>query len=419
MKIGNLAYLCMLHIYNKFKYFFISILLMIAGVMVFYGTFYTFLFSISNVLTERKLLGAYRNDLYKINSDYITFAYDSYYEKYRDFLIEQRKQYPIGIYWTTSGIFTNQFDSQTITQMQNQYPALLDANIPNQLIIPTLVSDCCLLNSVGITDQEGNTLDLVTEQNGYIEIAIGSGLSKWIHINDVLTIDALGKQYIVKSILSDNTKWVQDGLLDNEVQLVSLDYYIVEPVNLSACNGEDCTLYVNNVFLCETDASDASTDIAAIEDNAKKSDVYINILSMKQAEHSVLKDNNKEYQFSLLLVVIMFITVVVVISVLSILGWLADSHDIGILYANGFSNKDIFRIMLYENLSKFFFAACASYIWMCAATTKYYDQDNYKYIVFLVILILLFLLMILSSIIAYFIVNQLSPSNLLKGERFD
>lgn len=416
MKIKNLAYLCMLHIYNKFKYFLISILLMIAGVMVFYGTFYTFLFSISNVLTERKLLGAYRNDLYKINSNYITFAYDSYYEKYRDFLIEQRRQYPIGIYWTTSGIFTNHFDSQTITQMQNQYPDLLDVNIPNQLIIPTLVSDCCLLNSVGITDQEGNPLELTTEENGYIEIAIGSGLSKWIHVNDVLTVEALGKQYIVKSILSDNTKWVRDGLLDNEVQMVSLDDYIVEPINLSACNGEECILYVNNVYLCETDAS---ADIAAIEDNAKKSHVYLDILSMKQAERSVLKDNNKEYQFSLLLVVIMFITVVLVITVLSILGWLADSHDIGILYANGFSNKDIFRIMLYENLSKFFFAACGAYIWMCVATTKYYDQDNYKYIVFLVILILLFLLMILSSIIAYCIVNRLSPSNLLKGERFD
>ncbi|HCJ08165.1 MAG TPA: hypothetical protein DHV96_07345 [Lachnospiraceae bacterium] len=416
MKFQNLIYLCMLRIFNKLRFFIISVLLMLAGILVFYGTFYTFLYSVSNILNERHVLGSNHNNIYKIESKYISFAYDKYYENYRDFLIEQRKKYPIGVYWTTSENLTNNFDSHTITQMQQMCPDLINPQLPDELMIPTLIGDCSLLNSVGIHDMDGNPIDLSIRDNGYIEIAIGASLSKWIHIGDVLTANSSNKKFIVTSIIAENSEWVQSELLNNDVQPVPLNCYIIEPINLSDYTGEECTLYINNVYLCE---KNAKTDISNIEKSAQDNNIYIDILSMSQAERHILKENNQEFQFSIVLVCFMMITVITIITILSVLSWLGDSHDIGILYANGFSNKDIFLLMVIINLIKFIFAGCISFILLSNMTMQSFTLDNYKYIVYFVILLILLILVIISAILSYIVVNRMSPCNLLKGERFD
>ena len=52
-------------------------------------------------------------------------------------------------------------------------------------------------------------------------------------------------------------------------------------------------------------------------------------------------------------------------------------------------------------------------------TMQSFTLDNYKYIVYSVILLILLILVIISAILSYIVVNQMSPCNLLKGERFD
>ncbi len=89
-----------------------------------------------------------------------------------------------------------------------------------------------MIRQLGFQDADGNEIELqIDEKKGREEIAVGCELSPYVKIGDEL-INSYNKTiYVVKYILADNQKWA-DGELLNSANIVSLDHYIITPLDL-------------------------------------------------------------------------------------------------------------------------------------------------------------------------------------------
>lgn len=420
MNLANTIYYGKSHLYNKRSFFLVSLMVMITGIILIFNTFIVYFGSYSDIVKERKLLGNARDNLYMMKSTYYTLDF-SYYDTYRDFLLQMKADYDIGIYKNDGCVLSDSFDETTMYEIKKRFPDMLDLS-GETVIFPMLRMDNCLIRQLGFQDADGNVIELQIDEKGREEIAVGCELSPYIKVGDEL-INSYNKTiYVVKYILADNQKWA-DGELLNSANIVSLDHYIITPLDLKTCDAYDCASLVGNVFLCADDdeAGLIETKIALIEEQAEQSNVFIDIYSMDEMEKKSLRDNNDEFKLCLLLAGVMIVAVTIIITILSILSWVSDYHDIGILYANGFANKDIFRIILIENTFKLLVSAILSMAWISIVgwneAVTVYEDTVYGSIVYVVILFVYFAVLFFSSVISFKLINRVSPSNLLKGEQ--
>ncbi len=420
MNISNTIYYGISHLYNKKRFFWVSLMVMVTGMILIYNTFIVYFGSYSDIVKERKLLGSLRAGLYKVNSTYYTIDF-SYYDVYLDFLREVKNDYKIGGYQLTGDSFAASFDENELHEMKRKFSDTFDST-EDTLIIPILRIDDFLLEKISFKDVNDCEIELNIDEKGREEIAIGRELAPFLEIGDELVDSHRNIVYVVKYILKDDQKWA-DGELLNNTDIISLNHCIVTPLCLETCDVYDCASFANNTFLYVGDEkeSDVEKIIYMINKQAEEKGVYIDIYSMDEMEKISLKDNNDEFRFCLVLVGLMVLTVTVIIIILSILSWVSDYHDIGILYANGFSNIDIFRIILMENLFKLVMAIVLSTAWIYIKNGNdllieyaYYLDNGIAYVS---ILIIYFVVLMFSSIVSFILINRISPTNLLKGEQ--
>ena len=420
MNLANTIYYGISHLYNKRKFFLASLIIMVMGMILIFNTFIVYFGAYSGIIRERKLLGDARDNLYKVKSTYYSLDF-SYYDSYRDFLLQMKKDFDIGIYQVTGDSFSDNFEEETINEIKAHFPDMFDLS-GNTVIFPILRMDNCLIQSLGFQDENGNEIKLQTDEKGREEIAVGCELSPYIKIEDELIDSYSGTVYVVKYILADNQVWA-DGELLNSTNIVSLDNYIITPLDLKKCDSYDCASFASNVFLCvdEDETTSADKKIKLIEKQAEQNDIFIDIYSMDEMEKNSLKDNNDEFKFCFLLAAIMIVTVAIIIIILSVMSWVSEYHDIGILYANGFTNKDIFRIIRIENAFKLFASAVLSMAWISIrhwnGLITVYGDTVYSSVIYAGIVLVYFAVLLFSSVVSFVLINRISPCNLLKGEQ--
>lgn len=420
MNLANTVYYGISHLYNKRKFFLASLIIMVMGMILIFNTFIVYFGAYSDIIRERRLLGDARDNLYKVKSTYYSLDF-SYYDSYRDFLLQMKKDFDIGIYQVTGNSFSDNFDEETINEIKAHFPDMFDMS-GNTVIFPILRMDNCLIQSLGFQDENGNEIKLQTDEKGREEIAVGCELSPYIKIEDELIDSYSGTVYVVKYILADNQVWA-DGELLNSTNIASLDNYIITPLDLKKCDSYDCASFASNVFLCvdKDETTSADKKIKLIEKQAQQNDIFIDIYSMDEMEKNSLKDNNDEFKFCFLLAAIMIVTVAIIIIILSVMSWVSEYHDIGILYANGFTNKDIFRIIRIENAFKLFASAVLSMAWISIrhwnGLITVYGDTVYSSVIYAGIVLVYFAVLLFSSVVSFVLINRISPCNLLKGEQ--
>lgn len=420
MKLANTIYYGMLHLYNRRSFFFASLMVMVAGIVLIYNTFIVYFGSYSEIVTERNLLKDARDNLYMVKSTYYTMDF-SYYDEYRYFLQEMKEDNDIGIYQLTGSCLGDNFDANAMEEIKTKFPDMLDPYGENP-VFPILRMDNNLLHILDFQDENGTVITLQKDEKGREEIAVGCDLSPYVNIGDELR-DPTGKTvYVVKYILADNQMWINGALL-NSTDVVSMANYIITPLDLEKCDSYDCASFAANVFVCVDDKekSQAESKVCTLQKQAERSGIYVDVCSMEEMEQNSLKENNDEFRFCLLLVGLMVVTVIIIISVLSILSWVSDYHDVGILYANGFVGKDVFRTILVENICKLVLSAAISMAWISMGIWKdsmdLYQDFVYAGVVYAGIVLVYLIVLFLASLVAFTLINRVSPCNLLKGEQ--
>ncbi len=417
MNLKNTIYYSLSHLFIKRRLFMVSMIIMITGMILVFNTFVVYMSVYSDIYKERTLLGNARDKLYKVESTYVTFDF-SYYEEYLDFLLCIDEESDIGMYQATSIPLSVKSDnyamggiSDEITDTENQGD--------NTTVFQAMRMDNELIRTLGFGDDNGNEINLTVDEKDREEIAVGSGLGSYINIGDELTDNYSGTVYVVKYILAGDQKWI-DGEILNESNVVSLDNYIIVPLDLKEYDEYDCAALAGDVFLCvDADEKDAvDKEIEVIGKQAEKSGVFIDIYSIKDLEKRSLRDNNDEFKFCFLLAGLMLGAVASIISILSILSWVSDYHDIGILMANGFTNADIFRIILFENIFKLIGSAVFSLAYICVSNHgEMYSGSMYSLKIYTGITVIYIIILFISAVISYSLITRISPSSLLRGEQ--
>lgn len=361
-------------------------------------------------METRKVFGDNRENLYKINSAYITTNF-GYYETYRDFLMELRKDYGIGIYECTSLSVEGGCSSvikEQISQNLNQ-----SGSSQNPASVPVVKIDNELLRAVNIHTDDNKTLQLEIREDGKIEVAAGASYKGVINIGDTFENPHTGKKYIITSFLDEGQEWIPTSIYNNAI--ISLDTYFLTPFDLQEYTDFSCAVYVNNIYLTLNPA-EAKEQINKIETLAQRNNIFIDIVSYKENEQEHIAHNKSVYDLSLLLSIIMFITVFAVIGILAILSWMFDYHDIGILYANGFTDSDIRNIILHENLFKMVFPLMLSCGYMVSTMSGTGLDKSYLLLIYGVIIFIYTAEMVLCSYLSYRFIRRYAPIRLLGGE---
>ena len=410
MKLRNSIHFGLMHLHNKKSIFILSSIILLVGIIVTYHIFSIYFSVYKEVLETRKVFGDNRENLYKINSAYITTNF-VYYETYHDFLMELRKYYDIGIYECTSLSIESGCSSaikEHISQNLNQ-----TGTNQNLVSIPVVKIDNELVQTVGIRTDDNKTLQLKIREDGQIEVAAGSFYKEVVNIGDTFENPHTGKKYIITSFLEEGQEWIPASIYNNTI--ISLDTYFLTPFDLQEYTDFSCAVYVNNVYLTLNPA-EAKEQINKIETLAEKNNIFIDIVSYKENEQEHIAHNKSVYDLSLLLSIIMFITVFVVIGIMAILSWMFDYHDIGILYANGFTDSDIRNIILHENLFKMVFPLMLSYGYLLSSMSDSGLDKSYSLLIYGVIIFIYTVEMVLCSYLSYRFIRRYAPIRLLGGE---
>lgn len=413
MKLANRIYFSVMHLYNKRKLFVISSLIILVGIIACFHTL-TVYYSVNyNFLQLRQLFGNRRGNLYKIENGYVLTDYE-YYETYRDFLLEMREDYNINLFENTT-IYPKEMMSSELEDLLQRNATEADMqNYGGRIPISFFKIDNDFLYAAGIQNENGGVLELGTRPDGSMEVAIGPLYKELIHIGDTFEDPYTGQRYVIACILAEGQKWVS-GTISDHSGIILLDNCFIAPVDLQNYTDYGTTTYLDNVYLY-SDQEQAEQQIEAIEHCADEQGIYIDIMSYSAYESSLKEENRMLYFFSLMLAVMMLVTVLVVSVIFSVITWLLDYHDIGILYANGFLQKDLFLIILQENMLRILIPALVSYAYVCMFEFGNGLSAGYINRIFLLVILIYIIVLLLCSIGSYYFISRYAPTELLKGE---
>lgn len=382
---------------------------MLVGIIVTYHIFCIYFSTYKSIIKTREIFGEERDQLYKINSGYTVPDYH-YYENYRDFLIELKDTYSVSIYESTSLSFEGNKRSELLNYLEQNSGF---TNIQqSSSSIPVLKMDNDLLHIIDIRTENNEVLQLGMKGERF-EVAVGSSYKNVLQIGDTFEDKLTGKKYIITSFLDENQEWISSGVYNSEI--IPLDLYFITSIDLKEYTDFSCMVYTDNIYVF-LESDEANAKIKEIENLAKNNDIYIDIVSFKENEVSHIIENKNLYNLSFLLSIIMFVTVFVVIGIMAILSWMFDYHDIGILYANGFTNSDIRNIILHENLLKMVFPLLFSYGYLLSSVSDAGSDKSYSLLIYGIIIIIYMVEMVLCSYLSYRFIRKYAPIRLLGGE---
>lgn len=409
MKFKNCLSFSISHLHNKKKLFYINSLIMVVSVIMVFRVFFVYIACNFEIMQTHDFLGNGSNQLYKLNSDFLVWDF-GYSEQYHDCITELRNKYDVVLY-ENSGISLKGDFKQDI--MEYMLLNTEDDTVSQTGLSQMLFVDNELLELTGVKDKNGNLIKLGT-QEGKNEVAIGPFYEDIMPVGTVFYDRFTEQEYIVRYILADNQEWMY-GSIYNNGNLKSMDEWIVALPDMDRYAGGFVS-YMNDVYLI-ADKDEAEFIKADIEEIAEKYGVFLSVESFDAYEKSNGERNHDLYFFSRVLVILLSLSAMIAVVTISLVSWLKDYHDIGVLCTNGFLNKDFFKIILIENVIKLLFPGVIAFAVLWAGDMGKGLPLKLFNITFFLVMLLFFVCTVLVSCIIYHEFKKNSPVNLMKGER--
>lgn len=210
------------------------------------------------------------------------------------------------------------------------------------LVVSESLSDLCNVEST-----EGEKLDL-SDTDGYPAIAAGYNLGKDYPVGTLVTDDYSGVTYIVKQVLKKNSRWLDESVkngvyvdLDNQF-LLGMEN-ILKGDNIFIGNGLNNFCYR---ISAETDGEEIKKQV---EECAESLNIEIYSIHSLTEQAQWGYRNLNEMKQELYLSVFLFFTAILAMLTASMITINIRKKDIGILYANGYSGKDVMIMYILEN----------------------------------------------------------------------
>lgn len=410
MKLRNCFTFCISHLYSKWKLFFMSSIIIAISLIMVFQVMSVYLLCNYDIQQVHGFLKNNTKQLYKLESEFMTTD-SAYYDRYNACVMELRERYEVVLYDNTNiyphGLYNETFAEYLITHATDEN--ILASGLPSVLRV-----DNGLLRLTDIKDSEGNLL-VLGERDGKLEVAIGSFYEPIMPLGSVFSDRFTGQEYVVAYVLADNQRWMY-GAIYNNGKLRDMGQWLVMPLDMENYMLGNAGVYANSVFLI-ADGEEMSVVEQEIQAVADKYDVVLKLEAFSEYERAY-KDNNKDlYMFSLVLVIVLACAALLSVTVIALIAWLRDYHDIGVLRTNGFLETDIYKIVIMEELICLLFPVLAAYAFLLTDQTAGSFSMNYLQIRFFeVVLLFVQAIGIASGIICHEIKRQ-KPVVLIRGER--
>lgn len=402
---------CRIHRHNRRGLFVISALIMLIGMITVFRAMCVYYAVNNNLIHIDRVFGEEKDNLYKLEQGYLVQDY-RYYEKYRDVLMQLRENYDIVLYENTN-IYPIGAPTDVLSYVHDNFT-------PDELhlsgtLVPLLKIDDLLLKTADIRDEQGNPVSLKVGEDGVVEIAVGAFYRGILEVGDTFENRISKEKYRVVCILGENPCWVS-GKITDYTEVISLDKYFIAPIELEKYEDYGCMTYIGNIYLYSEDGEEASRQLEEIKAYAAERDIYLDTMSFKELLGSIRQEHRDLYVFSFILAVLMYVTVLTAVVVISVVTWLTDCRDIGIIYSAGFGRRDLFKIILYENFRKLFLPVLITGVYAWRVMVFAGPGNGYMMEIFAVIAVIFCLTMLLCSLGLYFYISGRTPEMLLKGE---
>ena len=195
------------------------------------------------------------------------------------------------------------------------------------------------------------------------------------HLKDEYPIGySFSDEYVVTDILQEGSRWLADRLEFGEFEVDLDDCLVIDQDSLMKTGGAYLEGTTSYICVKEPDA-DADQIKEALTSLASECglDLY-NVRSVNK-----IMSNNIKSAFSdaieFYLVILMLILAVVVAVVCSVINVYLRKNSIGVMYAVGYSTKDVQRMTLLENVIKIGMAFCVAYAYWSVKETEIYEMN--------------------------------------------
>lgn len=272
-----------------------------------------------------------------------------------------------------------------------------------------------LLPLCQVRDEKGEDISF-QKMEGKNPIYVGYNLKEMYPVGYEFLDEYTGETYVVKGVLEQNSQWIQ-GQIDFAELYVTLDNYVVADM--------DEKIETRRVFLTGLDTYCYVIDDDADVEQIKKEifrvadDCGLDLYSVINIEERLTMNKLELYAdpITLYMVYGMLALAVVTVVISSMISIYIRKSNIGIMYAIGYSIKDIKKMVVIENAIKIFMAYMVSYAyWSVNEKNIFLDNVSILRIITPFLLLGTILLVVISSVLPIKQLSHMYPATLIGGK---
>lgn len=213
-------------------------------------------------------------------------------------------------------------------------------------VLETIVMDSTAWDMFNLTLYAGDVPDNVVNNQGYILLYLGYEYAGYVDVGTIMKSEIPSEKYMVAGILERGNTIANPDMGAGTINISSvypLDYAVLEVYHVP---------YDLNPYFTVADGYDydeAEKEIMQMGEAYNMSFTIYNMDAVLASAEQSLQPV-KEYMYQMILVV--GLTVCIVFSCFQSMSILVRKSEYGIMYANGFTTRDLIFIILLENMIK-------------------------------------------------------------------
>ena len=299
--------------------------------------------------------------------------------------------------------------------VQDYEIALQDDLIEIKMINSYAMPLCNLKLKEGIPIEELEFKDLEKIEYLYLgaayeDIAVGTAFT-----------EKDGKKFVVAGVIEENQRWILSSLVDTYTSEI-LDYTIDCNYEIFLVTNQD--VFSSGLWICAEDGYTIEQAIDAAKEVGKKYDIKFSYDTLMDKVNRVSQDTALLLSYLTKLLGIVMVASLLMIITTQIVTMLESSKNYGVMYAVGFSRREVNRMLLWKHIITAITSLVIT-IPLCMFVAQYrFANDDMNYMiktvlstyVFPAAIIVAIVIVIIMHIVTCAILKRLTPVKLIHGK---
>ena len=230
-----------------------------------------------------------------------------------------------------------------------------------------------------------------------------------------------GKKFVVAGVIEENQRWILSSLVDTYTSEI-LDYTIDCNYEIFLVTNQD--VFSSGLWICAEDGYTIEQAIDAAKEVGKKYDIKFSYDTLMDKVNRVSQDTALLLSYLTKLLGIVMVASLLMIITTQIVTMLESSKNYGVMYAVGFSRREVNRMLLWKHIITAITSLVIT-IPLCMFVAQYrFANDDMNYMiktvlstyVFPVAIIVAVAIVIIMHIVTCAILKRLTPVKLIHGK---